>query len=209
MAGAKATPPKLKVSRNRKRLYEAPVVNLAPEQEAVLTTAGSEETVAEAIIKEHGDATSLDAQQAAFRLARARRRVDYYTAVAGTVGVLPVPVIDMLTVGGLQLKLIHDLSKIYAVPFSSQRAKAGVAALLSGAQTGLMVKSLFKYIPVFGYPVVAVPAALATGAVTYAVGRVFIRHFELGGTLLDFDASKLRSYFQNELKRKTPQKPAE
>jgi hypothetical protein len=35
-------------------------------------------------------------------------------------------------------------------------------------------------------------------AVTWAMGRVFIQHFETGGTLLDFNAEKMRDYFKSE-----------
>ena len=35
-------------------------------------------------------------------------------------------------------------------------------------------------------------------AVTWAMGRIFIQHFETGGTLLDFDADKMREHFQAE-----------
>jgi hypothetical protein len=48
----------------------------------------------------------------------------------------------------------------------------------------------------------AMPSAFAASALTYAIGRVFIHHFELGGTLLNFDADKLRSYFREQLRRK-------
>jgi membrane protein YqaA with SNARE-associated domain len=42
-------------------------------------------------------------------------------------------------------------------------------------------------------------ASLLGGATTYAIGSVFAQHFESGGTLLDFDAKKMRSYFSNKL----------
>lgn len=192
------TPAKLKVSRNRKRLYEAPPLSPVESEHIDTDTIADEKALL-------ADTERHQQQTAAFRSAKARRRVDYYTAASSTVGVLPLPVLDMLAVGSLQLKLIHDLSKIYQTPFSSQRAKAAVAALLSGVQTGLIIKSLFKYVPVFGYPVMAIPSAFAVGAITYAIGRVFIYHFELGGTLLDFDAQKLRAYFQQQLKQKSAQ----
>ena len=35
----------------------------------------------------------------------------------------------------------------------------------------------------------------ASGALTYAVGRVFIQHFESGGTFLDFDPAEVSKYF--------------
>jgi hypothetical protein len=38
-------------------------------------------------------------------------------------------------------------------------------------------------------------------ASTYAVGRVFIQHFESGGTFLDFDPDKVRAHFEAEFKK--------
>ena len=36
------------------------------------------------------------------------------------------------------------------------------------------------------------------GATTYAVGKVFIQHFEMGGTLLNFNPDEVRKYFQEQ-----------
>jgi uncharacterized protein (DUF697 family) len=197
METSKTAPAKLKISRSRYRLYRTPE-SIVPEPQQGITDPAAPATTAAVPADFFVDSPAM-----AYRLAKARRRVDYYSAVAGTVGVLPVPILDMLTVGGLQLKLIHDLSKIYQIPFSGQRAKAAVAALIGAAQTGLMVKSLFKYIPVYGYTLMAMSSAFAASTMTYAIGRVFIHHFELGGTLLDFDAAKLRGYFREQLHRKS------
>lgn len=183
-------PPRLKVNRPRRRLYQ-----LAPAAATPL-----EPSPADA---ESATARALDARMQRHRRWQRRRAINvlhYHTALSGTVGVLPLPVLDTLLVGSLQLNLIHDLSRLYGVDFSTQRAKAAVAALLGGMQTGLLVSSMLKYVPVVGYAVVSIPAATAAGAVTYALGKVFMYHFELGGTLLDFDADQLRDYFKRQLK---------
>jgi lipoate-protein ligase A len=39
------------------------------------------------------------------------------------------------------------------------------------------------------------------GAATYAIGRVFIQHFESGGTFLDFNPEKVREYFKEQFER--------
>ena len=180
-------PPRIKVNRERSRLYQ-----LTPDASPVLS---------------HEINTSDEQLDALMQRRRQRQRqqarhlLHYHTALSSTVGVLPLPLLDMLAVSALQLNLIRDLSRLYGVDFSSQRAKAGIAALLSGAQTGLVVSSIFKYVPVVGYAIASIPAAAAVGGVTYAVGKVFIYHFELGGTLLDFDAGKLKEYFKTQLKR--------
>ena len=146
--------------------------------------------------------TDTDARTAK-RLAKAQDIVAYYTAQAGIVGVLPVPWVDMLAAGALQLKLIRELCALYDMPFAEHRAKAALAALFGGLQTGLLVGSAVKYIPVFGFLVGAIPAIVTTAGLTYAIGKVFIQHFELGGTLLDLDAAKIRAYLRHHADQKT------
>ncbi len=45
----------------------------------------------------------------------------------------------------------------------------------------------------------ATPALAA--ATTYAVGTVFVQHLESGGTLLTFDAKKMKSHFEQALRK--------
>ena len=45
-----------------------------------------------------------------------------------------------------------------------------------------------------------VPAVAATaGATTYAIGKVFVRHLESGGSLLTFDGKKMKGYMEKAL----------
>jgi hypothetical protein len=36
--------------------------------------------------------------------------------------------------------------------------------------------------------------------VTYAIGRVFVQHYEMGGTLLDFDPDKTKAFFAEQFR---------
>jgi uncharacterized protein (DUF697 family) len=56
-------------------------------------------------------------------------------------------------------------------------------------------------IPVAGTIIGGVSVPLLAGATTFAVGRVFIQHFETGGTFLDFDVDKMKNYFQQEFEK--------
>ena len=47
--------------------------------------------------------------------------------------------------------------------------------------------------------IISVP--IIGGAFTHATGKVFVLHFEAGGTLLDFDPHKMRRYFKEEFER--------
>lgn len=170
---------RLKVNRSRNRLYQVdPNANLTTQAPLTITAPTANE----------------QRQQR-----RALDTVQYHTAFASSIGILPFPLLDMAAISVLQLKLIRDLSRIYGVDFSRQRAKAAIAALVGGAQTGLVVSSSFKYIPLVGPIIAGMPAAAVAGATTYAMGQVFIYHYELGGTLLDFDAAKLKAYFRQQL----------
>ena len=189
-------PARIKVSRTRSRLYQ-----LTPNQLALPNPLENSPENNSAELDELSDLHARMLRQRSRQRQRATHVLQYYAAVTSTVGVLPFPVVDMVAVSVMQLALIRELSRIYGVDFSKQRAKAAIAALLSGMQTGLVASSIFKYLPVVGYALTSMPVAFAVGGLTYAVGRVFMYHFELGGTLLDFDAEKLRGYFKSQLKR--------
>jgi uncharacterized protein (DUF697 family) len=118
---------------------------------------------------------------------------------AMAVALIPVPGIDLAAVAGVQIKMLASMSKIYHVPFKENRAKQIIAGLVGsfGANamaTGL-VASAVKIIPVIGQLGGALAMPVVAGAATYAVGKVFVQHFESGGTFLDFDPEKTREYF--------------
>ena len=54
-------------------------------------------------------------------------------------------------------------------------------------------------------------APVFTTASTYAVGKVFIQHFEAGGNVLNFDPEAMREHFKDEFEQgvsKAKGKPA-
>lgn len=117
-------------------------------------------------------------------------------------GILPLPVFDMLAVTGIQIKTIKQLSNLYGISFREELAKKLVASLLTGVVgVGLgvaLAASIAKLIPVVGTALGAVTVPVIAGALTHATGKVFIMHFEAGGTLLDFDAAAMRAHFKAE-----------
>jgi len=145
----------------------------------------------------------LTAAARAERLARAHSLVQNYVLASAGIALVPVPLLDLAGITAVQVKLVHGLAKHYDVPFKENIAKSLVAALLSGASSVLLVKglaSLAKAIPVLG-TLASGSIAISGASVTYAVGEVFIRHFESGGTLLDFDPKQVKGLFQRLLKK--------
>ncbi len=117
-------------------------------------------------------------------------------------GVLPVPVLELVAVTTVELKLIKELADVYEADYRKDLAKAAVVSLigsLGGVTLGKMLAmSSLKFVPFIGHVVSVASVPALAAAITYAIGRVFVSHFETGGTLLDFDAVKVRDYFRSE-----------
>lgn len=129
----------------------------------------------------------------------ASKLVDRFAMWAGVAGLIPVPVVDVAAVGGLQVQMLRRLSQIYDVPFSDNSGKAVIAALagtMIPATSGIGAASMLKGVPVLGTIASGfVMPALSAGA-TYAIGKAFIQHFETGGTLLDFNPPDYREFIK-------------
>ena len=131
--------------------------------------------------------------------------VNRYSLYSAGVGLIPVPLVDMAGVAAVQAKMLSELSAIYEQPFSANRGKAIIAALLGGiAPTSIAasgVGQLFRAIPIVGQAFGFMTVSLFATAATWAVGRVFIQHFESGGTFLNFDPSKAGKMVQDEFEK--------
>ena len=105
-------------------------------------------------------------------------------------GIVPIPILDLLALATVQGKMVIDLSALYGERPSNEVARGLVAVLLGTIAptglTGVLVGSGVKAMPVFGAILGAVSMAGFSSAATYAIGKIFIRHFEQGGTLANF-----------------------
>ena len=133
----------------------------------------------------------------------ARDAVKNHVIVATSVSLIPLPLVDLAAVMGLQVKLMHSLCKVYDVPFKEKLVRSLLTSLASGA--GALVamaslSSLAKAIPALGTLAGSAGMSATAAALTYATGQVFIQHFERGGTLLDFDPVKFKELFKAKVK---------
>ena len=145
----------------------------------------------------------ITAAARAERLVSARSLTKNYVLIGAGLGLIPVPLADLAALAALQVKLVHGLSKHYDVEFKENIAKSLVASLLSGV-SGLLgfasLSSLAKAVPVLGTLAGGGAVAITAASITFATGEVFTRHFESGGTLLDFNVEKMKSLFKCEIK---------
>jgi len=97
-------------------MAQKPPVSVSPEQSEAIAATGS-------TVLEPTETTAERRDEVASKL------VDRFAILSGVAGLIPVPVIDAVAVGGLQIQMLRRLSQIYGVAFSENRGKALIASL--------------------------------------------------------------------------------
>jgi len=133
----------------------------------------------------------------------ATQLVDRFSLWSGAAGLVPIPLVDVAAVGGLQLLMLRRLSELYDVPFSDNRGKSIIASLAgsvlpasTATSSAMTVGSLMKGVPGIGWAVGALTMPVFSAGATWVIGRVFIQHFASGGTLLDFNPPDYREFIK-------------
>jgi uncharacterized protein (DUF697 family) len=120
---------------------------------------------------------------------------------SGGAGFLPIPMVEFIAISAVQVKLIKELSDHYDVPFRKDLAKKIVISLiggLGGVTIGqALAASSLRAVPVLGPVIAAISLPAMSAGAAYAVGKVFIAHYETGGTLLSFNPDEMRDYFKS------------
>ena len=146
--------------------------------------------------------TLISPSETDLRASRAMEIVKRNMLWSAAAGVVPIPLFELVAITAIEVKLIKELADYYGVSFRKDLAKTAVLSLvgsLGSVALGKMIAlSGLRVIPLFGQLVAAVSVPGIAAAITYAIGRVFVSHFEAGGTLLDFDPAETREYFRAE-----------
>ena len=116
-------------------------------------------------------------------------------------GFIPVMVADIFAVSALQLDMIRQMCRVYNVDFQETQGKALVTSLTSTTLARLGAGSIIKLIPGLGSMIGGATVSAFAGASTYALGEVFKKHLESGGTILDFDPERLRKYYKEKFEK--------
>lgn len=129
------------------------------------------------------------------KTAQAEQTIKKHMLAAAGIGLVPLPWVNLAALAGLQLNLLRSLAGIYGIEFSSQIGKSTIAALVGSDLSVTLSVSLAKSLPGLGWAVGAASGALLGAASTYAVGKVFVQHFESGSTFLTFDPAAVKAYY--------------
>jgi uncharacterized protein (DUF697 family) len=131
--------------------------------------------------------------------AGAMRIVHRYVAASAIAGLNPVPVLDVTVLGGIHVSLIRDLTNHYGAAFSDHAARniliAIAATIIPGAIGTILGRKALRAIPFLVPGAGLVTMSAFSAAVSYGLGRIFINHFESGGTLDSFDLENLHRIF--------------
>jgi len=134
-----------------------------------------------------------------YRISQANKLVRNHSVLSAAMGVVPLPPLTMALILANNLKMLHKLSSVYGVKFRKDAGKAAISSFLGGCGTvsisGRLIWGLSTAIPVAA-PVISIVTIPAFGAATtYAIGHLFIQHFESGGTFLTFDPEKVKDHY--------------
>jgi uncharacterized protein (DUF697 family) len=130
---------------------------------------------------------------------RASDIIKNHVGFAASAGLIPIPGADLAAVTAVQLNMLRQLAKLYDVKFMDNIGKNIITAI-AGSSIARLGASLVKIIPGVGTVIGEMSMAALSAASTYALGKMFARHFDKGGTLDNFDMKFSKKVYEEELK---------
>ncbi|MGK0362064.1 MAG: hypothetical protein ACI9U2_004384 [Bradymonadia bacterium] len=109
-------------------------------------------------------------------------------------GAVPLPVVDIALVAGIQLNMLKKLAALYHVDFDETRGRAWLSILTTNIAARVAANA-FKLIPGIGSLIGGGAMAIMSGASTYALGTVVAHHFRNNGTFEDLDMKTAKAEF--------------
>ena len=127
-------------------------------------------------------ATTAEAKaHAAKRRLAAHRIVNRHRNYAALGGLVPLPVANIASVAAVNLRMVQQLSALYGVPFQRDRTRALIVGLIGGAVptgVGTATSTTMMLVMPGGLLLGLGAAAITAGALTRAIGMVFVESFE-------------------------------
>lgn len=121
-----------------------------------------------------------------------------YTSMAASAGAVPLPVVDLIMIAGVQTTMLHQLARMYGRPLDSTQLKELAGALGLGLVGRSAGRSLIKAIPVIGTVLGSISGAALAGAATYALGRAFCLYYRDVVDGKAPDINKLKAYYNQQ-----------
>lgn len=113
-------------------------------------------------------------------------------------GIVPLHWFQFASVAAVQLNLIRQLSNVYGVEFKEGIAKKIIASVVSSGVSTVaapLLRVAVSGIPLVGLPLAVGMQPMTNGFATYAVGRMFVTHFERGGNFVKVNMDEMKKDF--------------
>lgn len=115
---------------------------------------------------------------------------------------VPIPYLDIAALGAIQVNMIVDLAKLYDQKVSKQTVNGVISVMLGtlvpAGAAQFAVTSSAKLFPGYGTAIGTISLATFGTAATYSIGKVFVRHFESGGTIGNFSTAAVQEDLKKE-----------
>jgi len=115
-------------------------------------------------------------------------------------GAIPIPFLDTIAVSAMQYEMLKQVSNLYGFEMSENMGKS-LISMLAGGTLVRMGASAVKTIPIIGSFLGGGAMVVLSGASTYAIGSVFVQHFESGGDLFDIDTEKFKNFYKEKFEQ--------
>jgi uncharacterized protein (DUF697 family) len=129
--------------------------------------------------------------------AEAERIIRSHVLWAMGAGLIPVPLLDIAAVAGIQLDMLKQLASLHGQSLSNSQGKAFVSAL-TGSTFAAIGSSLIKAIPGVGTVFGGISMSMTSGASTYAVGQVALANLASSGTLFGIDLDRAKRAYSEK-----------
>lgn len=117
-------------------------------------------------------------------------------------GLTPIPLLDIAAVTAIQLDMLKSICELYEIDYSKEQGKSWISSLVGSTLSSVLARlgaSAIKTIPAVGTAIGMASMSILSGSTTYAIGNVFVNHFEGGGTLGNFNAEKVKNYYKQKV----------
>ena len=133
------------------------------------------------------------------RAQKANDIIKNHIGFAASAGLIPIPGADLAAVTAVQLNMLRQLANLYDIKFMENIGKNIITAV-AGSSIARVAASLVKIIPGVGTVVGEMSMAAMSAASTFALGKMFARHFANGGNFENFDMKSSKKVYDEELK---------
>lgn len=152
-------------------------------------------------------ATTIDAEATVIRsedsrLDKAGEVIASATKWSAAAALVPVPYLDLAALAAVQGNMVVNLAQVYGESVTKQTVSGVISVLLGTLLPANLatatVGATAKFVPGFGTLVGVASLAAFGSAATYAIGKVFVRHFEHGGTVATFTPESVKEDLKAE-----------